>query len=193
MKNKALYKAVAFWFTALLLVFYLSGCKTKQVAVQTEKQNHFVDATEMVEKQETVKVSNTAETKSTEVKELTELLQNLNVNYSGQDLNDKLDLLLSKTEQGTKLTISGKGTANYSDSQKSNVESLRTELYARQDSLHSVEMSYLQDLQSKIDSYTKKKYKDVKTKTFTSAVWLIIGLAVVVGLCLNWLSKLFKR
>src|SRR5690606_17389416 len=106
-------------FILVSIVFLTSGtsCKNKQVAVQTEKQNHFVDATEMVEKQETEQVSTETVIASNEVKELTELLQNLNVSYSGQDLNDKLDLLLSKTEQGTKLTISGKGTANYSDSQ----------------------------------------------------------------------------
>ena len=193
MKNKAFYKAVAFWFTALLLVFYLSGCKTKQVAVQTEKQNHFVDATEMVEKQETVQVSNTAETKSTEVKELTELLQNLNVNYSGQDLNDKLDLLLSKTEQGTKLTISGKGTANYSDSQKSNVESLKVELYARQDSLHSVELNYLQELNAKIDSYIKTRDKQVETKGFQFGFWAVFAICLSVWIVLNLVLKRFKR
>src|SRR5690606_23715709 len=121
------------------------------------------------------------------------LLQNLNVSYSGQDLNDKLDLLLSKTEQGTKLTISGKGTANYTDNQQSNIESLKVALYTRQDSLHNIELSYVQDLNAKIDSYIKSKDKDVKTKTFTPAVWLIIGLAVVVGMCLNWVSKQFKR
>jgi len=107
----------------IIIMLLLTACKTKQVAVQTEKQNHIADVSEMVEKQETAQVSNTAETNSNEVKELTELLQNFNVSYSGQDVNDKLDLLLSKTEKGTKLTISGKGTANYTDNQQSTIES----------------------------------------------------------------------
>lgn len=176
----------------LVSVLLLTGCKTKQVTVAKERENHFVDVNEMVESREKTEVSKQTTSFANEVRELSELLQNLNVTYAGEDVNDKLDLLLSKTDQGTKLTISGKGTANYNESNRQELESLRKELLTRQDSLHDVELRHLQDLQAKIDSYIRTKDKDVKTKTFTPVVWLIIGLAVVLGMFLNWLSKLFK-
>src|SRR5690606_36507513 len=169
----------------------LTDCKTKQVAMQTEKHNHNADVSEMVEKQEKTEVSTRFESNNTEVKEMTELLQNLNVSYAGEDINDKLDLLLSKTEQGTKLTISGKGTANYTDSQKSNIESLKSELYTRQDSLHNIELCYVQDLNAKIDSYIKAKDKDVKTKGFQFGFWTVLAICLTVWIVLNLILKRF--
>jgi|SRR5690554_361268 len=190
MKNKAFYKAVGFWFIASLLVL---GCKTKQVAVQTEEENHIADVSNMVEKQEKTEVSTQFENNSTEVKELTELLQHLNVSYSGQDVNDKLDLSFSKTEQGTKLTIAGKGTANYTDRKTTNIESLKLELYNRQDSLHNVELSYLQDLNAKINSYARTKDKDVQTKGFQFGFWTVLAIAVFSWIVLNLFLKAFKK
>jgi len=177
----------------IIIMLLLTACKTKQVAVQTEKQNHIADVSEMVEKQETAQVSNTAETNSNEVKELTELLQNFNVSYSGQDVNDKLDLLLSKTEKGTKLTISGKGTANYTDNQQSTIESLKSELYTRKDSLHNVELNYLQDLNAKINSYARTKDKAVKTKGFQFGFWTVLAICLAVWIVLNLVLKWFKK
>ena len=177
----------------LVSCLLLIGCKTKQVAVSTEKQNQVADISNMVENREVAQVTSQSETNTAEIKELTELLQNLNVAYVGEDINDKLDLLLSKTEQGTKLTISGIGTANYTDSQKTSIESLKAELYTRQDSLHSVEIAYLQDLNTKIDSYIKAKDKDAKTKGFQFGFWAVLAICLSVWIVLNLVLKRFKR
>lgn len=177
----------------IIIMLLLTVCKTKQVAVQTEKQNHIADVSEMVEKQEKTEVSTQFESNNTEVKELTELLQNINVSCAGEDINDKLDLLLSKTEQGTKLTISGKGTANYTDSSTTNIESLKVALYTRQDSLHNIELSYVQDLNAKIDSYIKAKDKDVKTKGFQFGFWTVLAICLAVWIVLNLVLKWFKK
>lgn len=182
-------------FILISIVFLTLGtsCKTKQISVTKEQENHTVDVNEMVEKQETAQISNITENERTEVKELAELLQNLNVSYSGKDVNDKLDLLLSKTEQGTKLTISGKGTANYSEDSRKEFENLRVELYTRQDSLHNIELSYLQDLNAKIDSYIKTRDRQVETKGFQFGFWAVIGIATFSWIVLNLFLKWFKR
>lgn len=180
-------------FILVSICLLLIGCKTKQVAVHTEKQNQVADISNMVENREVSQTANQSATNTAEIKELTELLQNLNVSYAGEDINDKLDLLLSKSENGTKLTISGKGTANYSDSQKTNIESLKTALYTRQDSLHSVELNYLQDLNAKIDSYIKEKNKDAKTKGFQFGFWAVLAVCLSIWIVLNLVLKRFKK
>lgn len=176
----------------LLALVMLAGCKTKEVTLTKERENHFVDVNKIVESREQTEVSQQSTILVNEVHELSELLQNLNVTYAGEDVNDKLDLLLTKTEQGTKLTISGKGMANYNESNRQELESLRKQLLVRQDSLHSVELSYLQDLNAKIDSYIKAKDKDVKTKGFTFGFWLTIVLIVVGSVVLNGVYNWFK-
>ena len=124
--------------------------------------------------------------------ELTNALSKLNINYHGENIEDKLDVLLSKTKEGTKVSFQGKGTAGYSENISSEISTLRSEIFQYTDSLVNQIIIAQQRNFKQSEAEWNKRLKEVKSKTFTPAVWLIIGLAVVIGMCLNWISKQFK-
>lgn len=193
MNEKATYKAYGFWIIALLLVFYLSGCKSKQVtadnfrAEQTQNYDHLAAIDFIKQNQSTKELS------ETEKKEFKEILSNLNINYDGTDINDKLDVLLKKLADGTtQLTLQGKGTANYNQSDKTQLEALQKYFKSYNDSIQQVNATSQEHLKNDLFARIDERTKQVDTKTFTPAVWLIIGLAVIVGMFLSWLSKQLK-
>ena len=124
--------------------------------------------------------------------ELTNALSKLNINYHGESIEDKLDVLLSKTNVGTKVSFHGKGTAGYSENISSEISTLRSELFQYTDSLHQQTIIEQQRNFERSEQEWNKRLKEVNSKTFTPAVWLIIGLAVVIGMCINWVSKKLK-
>lgn len=194
MENKAFYRGVGIWLLALLLVFYLSGCKSKQVTtdkIKVEQQQNY-DHLAVIDflKQN----QSTKELNETEKKEFKEILSNLNINYDGTDINDKLDVLLKKLADGTtQLTLQGKGTANYNQTDKTQLETLQKYFKSYNDSIQQVntrnQEQFKNDLYARID----EKNKQVDNKTFTPGMWIAIIITVVVMLCLNWLKSQFKR
>lgn len=176
----------------LLLSSVLIGCKTKQVTTDkiTVEQTQDYDYLALIDfiKQN----QSTKELTESEIKAFMEAFSALNVQYDGKNIEDKLNVLMQKTEQGTQMTLSGIGKVNYTEETKKLFESLEKRLISRQDSIASVQLDELQSLKN--DLYTKidTKQKQVDNKTFTWQVWLIIGLAVVFGMFLKWISTLFK-
>lgn len=194
MKDKAFYKAMVFWFIALLLVFYLSGCKSKQVTAdkvqveQTQNYDHLALIDFIKQNQ------STKELNETELKELKEFISSLNISYDGKDINDKLDVLLQKTANGgTQLTLTGKGTANYNESNKTQFEALQKYFKSYNDSIQEVNAKNQEQLKNDLLLKIDERTKQVDSKTFTPGMWIAIIITVIVMLCLNWVSKQFKR
>lgn len=185
-------KKLGFILVSIVFLALGTSCKTKQVNTdklrveQTQNYDYSTLLDYMSKHQSTKQLS------ESDVKAFMEAFNSLNVQYDGKNIEDKLNVLMQKTEQGTQMTLSGIGKVNYTEENKQLLESLEKRLFARQDSIASVQSNEMQSLKS--DLYTKidSKEKQVDSKTFTPAVWLIIGLAVVVGMCLNWVSKQFK-
>lgn len=180
----------------LVSTFFLASgiwsCKTKEVAVDKGVVNeyHVVDVESLknyLSRHSTTQVEN-----QLTHEELTNALSKLNINYNGDHIEDKLDVLLSKTNEGTKVSFQGKGTAGYTESTNKEISTLRQDFAKYKDSLTNVIKSENQRYFKQSEQEWNKRLKEVKSKTFTPAVWLIIGLAVLVGMCLNWLSKQFK-
>lgn len=193
MENKAFYKGVGIWLLALLLVFYLSGCKSKQVTTDKIKVEHQQNYDHLAVIDFIKQNQSTKELSETEKKEFKEILSNLNINYDGTDINDKLDVLLKKLADGTtQLTLQGKGTANYNQSDKTQLEALQKYFKYYNDSVQQVNTKSQEQLKNDLYARIDEKNKQVDSKTFTPAVWLIIGLAVIVGMVLSWVSKQFK-
>lgn len=66
MKNKSLHTAIAYWFLAMALVLFLSGCRTKKSTTdlkQIETQNVSIADNSKIDKKETV-TENNQETKT---------------------------------------------------------------------------------------------------------------------------------
>lgn len=183
-------KKVLFILVSCLL---LIGCKTKQVTTdkiqveQTQNYDHLA-LIDFLNKNQSTK-----ELTETEKAEFKEFISNLNISYDGKDVNDKLDVLLKKLANGTtQLTLQGKGTANYNQTDKTQFESLQKYFKSYSDSIQQVNATNQEQLKNDLFVRIDERTKQVDSKTFTWQVWLIIGLAVIVGMCLSWVSKQFK-
>lgn len=182
-------------FILVSTIFLASGiwsCKTKEVVVDKGVVNeyHVVEVESL--KSYLNRHSTTQVDSQLTHEELTNAMSKLNINYHGENIEDKLDVLLSKTKEGTKVSFQGKGTAGYSENISSEISTLRSELFQYTDSLVNEIKAEQQRNFERSEQEWNKRLKEVNSKTFTPAVWLIIGLAVIVGMCLNWLSKRFK-
>ena len=183
-------------FILVSIVFLTLGtsCKTKQVTKdkvtveQTQNYDHLALIDFLNKNQQTKELS------ESEIKELKEFISSLNISYDGKDVNDKLDVLLKKLADGTtQLTLQGKGTANYNESNKTQFEALQKYFKAYQDSIQEVNAKNQEQLKNDLFVRIDERTKQVDSKTFTPVVWLIIGLAVIFGMFLSWVSKQFKR
>lgn len=124
--------------------------------------------------------------------ELVQALSQLNINYNGDNIEDKLDVLLSKTREGTKISFQGKGTAGYSENTNTEISTLRNDIINHTDSLINQIIVEQQRNFEQSESEWNKRVKEVDTITFTPAVWLIVALALILGIFLSWISKKIK-
>ena len=191
-------KEIRFNMKKILIIFvclsWLTSCRTKKVTTHQEEQKTEL-AERLIQREEnTQKNSVSSEQIQTEIKDIRELISNINVSFDGKELDDKLDILLKNTSEGTKLTFQGKGNVNYSESIKSEIESLKNEVLKRQDSVFTTLNLKLSDFELKLDHYFKEKDKEVKVKGFTLGAWTYIIAGVIllmIALLLKFRPKLY--
>lgn len=188
-KNARKTQTLAILMIAICLLF--SSCRTKKVTTHQEEQKTELAERLIQQEENTQKNSVSSEEIQTEIKELQELISNLNVSFDGKELDDKLDILLQKSADGTKLTFQGKGNVNYSESIKSEIESLKNEVIKRQDSVYTTLNLKLSNIKLKLDHYFKEKDKEVKVKRFTFGIYFYVVIAIAVILVLFYLKKKF--
>ncbi len=176
----------------LLLLLFITSCRTVDTTKHKSIEEVKVDLVETSKENTSAEVKSETEINENEVKELVSLLQNLQIGYDGKELEDKLDFLLKKTEDGTKLTIQGKGTANYSEAYKSEISTLKKELFQRQDSLYNLQSEIMKSLQADIYQFIKNKDKEVKVRGFQAGTYISIVAVLIVLLVLMWIAKRFK-
>jgi|SRR5690554_2440558 len=185
-------KKLLYILVSIVFLTLGTSCKTKDVIVDKGTVNEY----QVVEVESLKSYLNRHSTTHVDSQltheELTNALAKLNINYHGENIEDKLDVLLIKTNEGTKVSFQGKGTAGYSESNSKEISTLRQDFAKYKDSLTNIIKSENQRYFEQSQAEWNKRLKEVNSKTFTPAVWLIIGLAVIVGMCLNWLSKWFK-
>ncbi|HUH26539.1 MAG TPA: hypothetical protein VLY87_07915 [Flavobacterium sp.] len=186
-------KRLGFILVSIIFLTLGTSCKTKQVNTDKLRVEQTQDYDYTVLLDYLSKNQSTKELTETERAEFKEFISNLNINYDGTDINDKMDVLLKKLADGTtQLTLQGKGTANYNQSDKTQFEALQKYFKSYQDSIQKVNATNQEQLKNDLFVRIDEKTKQVDSKTFTWQVWLIIGLAVFVGMLLNWISKQFK-
>lgn len=192
-------KEIRFGMKKYLIIFLLllggaTACRTKKVTTHQEEQKTELAERLIQQEENTQKNSVSSEQIQTEIKDIRELISNINVSFDGKELDDKLDILLKKTSEGTKLTFQGKGNVNYSENIKSEIESLKNEVLKRQDSVFTTLNLKLSDFELKLDHYFKEKDKQVKVKGFTFGAWtyIIAGvLLLTIALFLKFRPKLY--
>lgn len=142
--------------------FLLINCRSKQITTHQQEQKTEI-AERLIEQEENVgQTSVSSEEIQTQIKEIQELISNINVSFDGKAFDDKLDILLSKSVEGTKLTFQGKGNVSYSQSIKSEMESVKNEIIKRQDSIFQRITTQQQQIQQKLDYLHKEENKEVK-------------------------------
>ncbi|WP_172914050.1 hypothetical protein [Capnocytophaga canis] len=175
----------------LLIGTMTMACRTKKA---TEKSTEKWEKVEKQNNEQTQQVAQTAVEKvdlTSEIQELRSLVSNFKIDYKGQDLDDKLVILMQKDKQGSKLTFEGKGEVNLTEHQKSAIETQFKQHLKRQDSVYSAIITKLDKLQHNYAQAEKSKEKQVTKTGFKLGVylWLILILALVF---LAWRFKVFQ-
>lgn len=178
--------------SGIIVFLCLVSCKTNDLNKQKILQEVKADLVENTQEDKKAEVKNQSQINKNELKELVSLLQSLNIGYDGKELSDKLDFLLKKTDEGTKLTIQGKGTANYTETNKRELESLKTEIFKRQDSLYNLQSSAMHNLRADIYQFSKEKNKEVEVKGFQFGFYLWLFFIVVAILIIRWITIKFN-
>ncbi len=187
---KVIWSSSVFWLSLLLLL--VCSCKTKDLAVYKSLDDVKAAINNNSNSQEQTAAAVTNTTTKSEVTELLTLLQSLNIAYNGKDLNDKMDVLLNKTSEGTKITIQGKGLANYKAEETKDYKDFQQKLISRYDSLFSLQSKLLVQLNFDIQELKKAKAKDVKVRGFQAGTYITIGVVLVLLAILAWIAKRFK-
>jgi len=132
----------------IITILLLASCTT----TKTKTQN--LEKTQKTTSIDTLYTQNKTSIQTQEIKnqvcELKNIIANLNINYTGKNLDDKLDVLLKQTNQGTKLTISGVGTANFKETSNNHIKTLQTQILKHYDSLHSEQLQEIKSLKTEI-------------------------------------------
>lgn len=175
----------------LLIGTMTMACRTKKTTEKSAEKREKVEAqsheqTQHFEGHSAQKVDLTSE-----IQELRSLVSNFKIDYKGQDLDDKLVILMQKDEQGSKLTFEGKGEVNLTEHQKSQIETQFKQHLKQQDSVYSAIITKLDKLQYNYALAEKSKEKQVTKTGFQlgTYLWLILILAFVF---LAWRFKVFQ-
>lgn len=176
----------------LLLLLFMTSCRTVDTTKHKSLEEVKADLVETSKTDQKAEVKTESQINETEVKALMSLLQNLQIGYEGKELEDKLDFLIKKTAEGTQVTIAGKGKANYTETSKKEIESLKKELFQRQDSFNNLQAEMMKSLQADIYIFSKSKDKEVKVRGFQAGTYITIGVVLIVLAVLAWIAKKFK-
>ena len=180
------------WICLFLLLFtllFMVSCRTIDKTIHQTKEQKKESIFNDLKIDNNVKISTEQTENERQEKLLKELISSLQIGFNGQSENDKLSVELIKTLEGLKFEVTGSGTANYQQTETINIEQLERNLYKRQDSLHSQQMSYLQDLKYELLEELQTKDKEVKITGFTFGAYLTFGLIAVIAFVLGWISR----
>lgn len=176
----------------LLVLLMATSCKTKKMDLikETTEQSNDVNSTKVVDNLQ--QMANQEELKKKELQELIQMLSQLNINYDGKSLDDKLDVLLRRTPEGTMLSFAGTGSANYKQDDRYDFSRLEAELFKRQDSLFKNMLNEV--LRSQESNFKKhfKKEKEVKVSGGQAGLYITIGIVFIILVILAWIARKFK-
>lgn len=172
MKNKNLHTAIAYWFLAMALVLFISGCRTKKSTTdfkQTETENVSIVDNSTVAKKETVQENN-QETKTEVV---------IDKSFFEAWMSFESDIIIITDTAGNKTEITNP-RINKKSSQKADVaKTEQTDIkqeksaVAEENQQNNVAVSNNRQIKTDLQQSNSSKGKE--------PVWLYVVGAVVVG------------
>lgn len=178
---------------ALLLAFALISCRSKHLAVSKSNARQ-TETHDSILKSKNLDFSKfKKDLQYSKSFDLQEVLNSLNIGFAGKGKDDKLEVEVSRTDHGTKLSVQGTGTANYKEENNRRYRQLELYLTQRQDSLHRVEMAAIAKVKSDLKSKSKTKDKEVKVKGFSAGFYIVIALIAVVLIVVQYIFKTFLK
>lgn len=175
-------------YLPLLICFLLIGCRTKYKTVKDIDIIQKGKETELRQDFESNNVSVSNAELQQEIKEFKEFVSNLDISYKGEELNDKLEILLNKNNDGGKLIIQGKGNVNYTENVKLELNNFKRELLKYQDSIFDRLAVRLYDIEQEIHQKEHIREKEVNERGFEFGFWFWFLLVVVVIVIVNKLK-----
>lgn len=172
MKNKSLHTTIAYWFLAMALVLFLSGCRTKKHTTdfkQTETENVSITDNSKIDKKETV-TENNQETKKETVTDKS---------FFEEWMSFESDKITITDKNGTKTEIANprinKKSSQTNDIAKTNQTDIKQEKSAVAEENQQNNIAVSNNRQIKTDLQQKDSSKGKEP------VWLYVVGAVLVG------------
>ena len=182
-------KGWCIWFGFLFTLLIMVSCRTAEKTRSQIKDKTEVSIFDDINLDNKVESSVSSSELELQRQMFSDFLSSLNIGYNGQTESDKLLFEMKRTIDGLNFQVSGTGTANYEQSESINIEELKTELLKHQDSLFKQALNgFLKQNKQYLNEHLSKE-KEVKTTGFSFGMYVIIGLAVLLGILLNWLGR----
>jgi Ca2+/Na+ antiporter len=175
-----------------LFCFAIFGCKiiksnkNKKSTTFETNENELINSTNETDQSVVNSLS------ESDIKELRHFISNMNIEYNGESLEDKLDISLKKTEAGTNISISGKGKATYNEFKDSQISTFKKDLYSRQDSLFNSVLSIIKSQQKELKTSEKTKEKQSTKKGFTVGIYMMLTICISFAIFLYWIGRKIK-
>lgn len=182
-------KGWCIWFGFLFTLLIMVSCRTAEKTRSQIKDKTEVSIFDDINLDNKVESSVSSSELELQRQMFSDFLSSLNIGYNGQTESDKLLFEMKRTIDGLNFQVSGTGTANYQQRESINIDELKNELFKQQDSLFKQALNgFLKQNKQYLNEHLSKE-KEVKTTGFSFGMYVIIGLAVLLGILLNWLGR----
>lgn len=158
----------------------LMGCRTASRVVEKSKET--LDSIYLQKKDVKIENDSTLTSISETNFDFGHFLSKINFQFSGQNNNDSATIFISNTDNGIKVEVSGKATAEYKNEQsKSKGSSNQTNLtqLVQNKKENLTEKSQVKVSQKQVDKKSQSKTTGMQ---FTFWLWIIIISIVVIAL-----------
>lgn len=176
-------------YVLLFTLLFMVSCRTAAKTKTQTKDKTEVSIFDQINIDNNVRSSVSSLELEVQRQMFSEFLSSVNIGYNGQNESDKLLVEMKRTIDGLNFQVSGTGTANYQQSENIFIDELKTELLKHQDSLFKQALKGVLMQNEKYLNEHFNKEKEVKTTGFSWGIYVIVGLAVLLGIFLNWLGR----
>lgn len=172
----------------ILLFFTSISCVTKQKSLAKEKRKVEVSEFQQVNSVEITETETDLETSILSVSEIADFFSNFKFNYQGENQEDSAEIILSKTDSGIKIKVSGKANSSYSET--STEQTQITELEEKSTYKLSDSKTTELESQNELSVKTKDKSESKQKWKIDTSFWIYACLLIAI---LFFIYRKFKK
>lgn len=172
----------------ILLFFTSISCVTKQKSLTKERTKVEVSEFQQVNSVEITETETDLETSILSVSEIADFFSNFKFNYQGENQEDSAEIILSKTDSGIKIKVSGKANTSYSET--STEQTQITELEEKSTYKLSDSKTTELESQNELSVKTKEKSESKQKWKIDTSFWIYACILITL---LFFIYRKFKK